>query len=160
MTGKYHYLENRKADKINFINWVPHLLTALAIIIGFNQYNKTTEKEIRKEFFYKQVSSYEKLTNKVAVIIYNQTLSKDSLQFLLYDYKKFRHGEYALYTTDSVEKYAITFEYYYDRYIKRDSITNTDLENIAFKLYNQCRLSLNQTLDVNLKQIQFRNSLK
>ena len=115
---------------------------------------------MRKEFFYKQVNVYEKLTQKVGTMVFTTSRSLDSLRKLLNDYELFRFGEYSLYTTDSVEKYARTFYYYFDRYIRNDEITKTDLEVIAFKLYNECRLSLNQTLEVHLKQVEFRENLK
>lgn len=154
-------IKKQENDRISkALGFIPHFLTIATIIVGIFQYNKNTEKEIRKEFFYKQVSSYEKLTEKATNIIYNQSILKDSLTRLLNDFRTYRHGEYSLYTTDSVEKYASTFEYYYERYLKKDLITKRDLEVISYKLTNQCRQSMNQTLNVNLDIISFRKSLK
>ncbi|NCD70164.1 hypothetical protein [Mucilaginibacter agri] len=139
--------------------WIPHLITAVTIIIGVYQYNKTTEREIRKEFFYKQVKCYEDITNQVSLMMNNQSTSMDSLRKELNKFKTLRDGSYHLYTTDSVEKYVATFEFYYERYLRNDSITNDDLHIISYKLFNQCRLSLNQTLDVKLTEINFRKKL-
>ena len=153
-------MKNNADNKDSLLKYIPFALTIATIIIGLIQYKLTSEKEIRKEFFYKQVQSYEKIMDCVSDLINYNGSDKDSIEKRFDEFRKLRYGSYLLYATDTVNFYVITFDYYYDRYINNDSVTRTNVQNIAYKLFNSCRYSLNQTLGVELKDLSFREPLK
>jgi hypothetical protein len=144
----------------SIFNLLPLLLTLATIVIGLWQYRKTSENETRRIFFNKQVESYDDIINSVALLVNNRITDKDSLSTLFVKFDQKTNGSYLLYTTDTVHFYIQTFKYYYERYIRNDSITRLNMDVICYKLANACRYSLNNTLGVDLKQIDFRKQIK
>lgn len=151
-------INNKPVVENYLLKYIPLILTLAGLGLGFWQFNKNAEKEIRKEFYYKQVQHYEKIIDGVTSLMNNKTNRKDSLRNEFEKFKKLTEGSYLLFTTDTVNNQVRTFNYlfehYYfsnDTYLSNDtSLSIIDIQRIIYKLINACRYSLNRTLGVEL----------
>ncbi len=144
---------SKKVPEI-FSKYFGFLLTCVTITVGIWQYKKTEETAFRKEFYYKQAEYYSKVIDQASILVSDQKNDKEVLQAEFNDFRKLEKSAYLLYTTDTVQFWVTSFDYYFNHYLLNDPLATAErLHVVLQKLVNTCRYSLRATIKVDLKDI-------
>ena len=150
--------KKKKPVDIEFIFKVITVTVSIfTVYSGIQQYNKGIEREFRKNYYERQLTVYHELIELCSKISITPSDSIDSETFRELELKlnENYHGKLSLFENIAVENAVSDFLLYLDNFKRDDpAVTNNVMKNKCFQITQACRCSLNETYDVELKELE------
>ena len=150
--------KKKKPIDIEFIFKVVTVTVSIfTVYSGIQQYNKSIEREFRKNYYERQLAVYNELIELCSRISIIPTDSLDSRTFRELETKlnENYHGKLSLFENIAVENSVSDFLLYLDNFKRDDpAVTNNVMKSKCFQITQACRCSLNETYAVDLKELE------